>query len=137
MVLRLNARPVHTAMPILATFLLLAGLSISLGNWMDRKTRLRLDETGVSFQNGLRNVHLGWDEIEQVSIFHARWGKKVQVFGNKAFFEFRTLGEVKYQGELKARLGFEKGEDILRQIIISADLQPGEQRGEGYYYARK
>lgn len=140
--LRVNARPVHTAVPILTIFLLLSGLSISLGSWMDRKTRIRLDETGIGFQNGLRNIRLGWEDINQVRTFPARWGKKVQVFGEQAFFEFRTLAEVKYQGELKARLGFEKGEDILHQIIISAGLQPNEHRGkiadgEGYYYVRK
>lgn len=134
--LRLSARPVHASVPILAIVLLFSGFSISLGNWMERHTRLVLAETGVEFQNGLRNVRLEWEKINQVRVFPARWGKKVQIFGENAFFEFRTLGEVKYLGELKARLGFERGEDILRQIIIRASLQPGEHQGEGYYYIR-
>ena len=129
-------QPVHAAVPVLAILLLCSGLSISLGNWMERHTHLALDESGIGFQNGLRNVWLGWAEINQVRVFPARWGKKVQVFGEQAFFEFRTLGEVKYLGELKARLGFEKGEQILRQIIISAGLKPVEFQGEAYYYVR-
>ncbi len=137
LIVRLNSQPVHPAVPILAILLLFAGLSISLGNWMDRRTRIQLDDSGIAFQNGLRNVRLAWQDIIQVRLFPARWGKKVQVFGEKAFFEFLTLSEVKYQGESKARFGFEKGEDILRQIIISADLQPSEHPEEGYYYVRK
>lgn len=137
LILLMKDQPVHPALPFLEVFLLLSGLSISLGNWMDRRTLIKLDEAGVGFQNGLRDVRLGWDEVVQVRVFPARWGKKVQVMGDKAFFEFRTLGEVKLQGEQKARLGFERGEDILRQIIISSSLQPDEGQGEGYYYVRK
>ncbi|UCH59096.1 MAG: PH domain-containing protein [Anaerolineales bacterium] len=137
LILRLNNQPVPTAVPILAILLLLAGLSISLGNWMDRRTHLQLDESGIAFQNGFRNVRLTWDDITQVRVFPARWGEKVQVFGENAFFEFRTLGEVKYQGESKALFGFEKGEEIYHQIIISADLQPSEHPNQGYFYVRR
>jgi len=137
LILRFNAQPVPSAVPFLAILLFLSGLGISLGNWMDRRTSIQLIETGIAFQNGLRNVRLAWGEIKQVRLYPARWGKKVQVFGEKSFFEFRTLGEVKYQGELKARFGFEKGEEILRQIIIRAGLESSEQPQEGYYYVRK
>jgi len=37
--------------PILAVPLLIAALSISLGNWMDRHTLLHLDPEGVRFSN--------------------------------------------------------------------------------------
>ena len=135
-ILRLNERPVFVAVPILAITLMLAALGISLGNWMDRRTVIRLGEGGVEFDNGLRHVRFAWPEVHQVRVFHSRWGKKVHVFGERVYFSFRTLGEVHLQGELKGRMGFEKGEEILRQIVLSSRLQIMEREGEETYYVR-
>ena len=55
----------------------------------------------------------------------------------KAYFEFRTLGEVKVAGELKGRMGFGEGEEILNEIILNSDLQRIDKSGNGYYYARE
>ena len=98
---------------------------------------IRLYDDRVEFHNGLRHVQLKWDEVERVRVFPVRWGKKVQVFGKSSFFEYRTLGEVRVQGELKGRLGFDQGEEILRQIILNAGLQIAENQAEEYYYVRK
>jgi hypothetical protein len=125
------------AVPILEAFLLFSALSISLGNWMDRRTLIRLDGDGIAFQNGLRNVRLGWGEIRQVRALPTRWGKKVEVIGDRAHFQFRTSGEVKIQGEIKGRVGFAQGDEILRQLILSSGLKIVDHPGEGYYYARK
>jgi hypothetical protein len=125
---------VPLAVPILEAFLLFSALSISLGNWMDRRTFIRLDGVGIAFQNGLRNVHLGWREIRQVRVLPTRWGKKVEVVGDRAHFQFRTSGEVKVQGETKGRVGFAQGDEILRQLILSSALKIVDHPGEGYYY---
>jgi hypothetical protein len=122
---------------LLEVFLLFAGLSISFGNWMDRQTVLRMDENGVWYKNGLRNVKMDWINIRQVRVQPTRWGNKVQVIGDKAYFEFRTLGEVKIVGELKGRMGFNRGEEILNEIILNSDLQRIDKSGNGYYYARE
>lgn len=135
-ILRLNERPVFVAVPFLAVTLILAALSISLSNWMDRQTVIRLGEGGLEYDNGLRHVQLTWPEIHQVRVFPSRWGKKIQVFGERVYFSFRTLGEVHLQGELKGRMGFEKGEEILRQIVFSGGLQIMEREGEESYYVR-
>jgi hypothetical protein len=140
--LEVTGRVVFLAMPILLLFLLFSAASISLGNWMDRRSVLRLDRTGLSFQNGLRNVHLRWEEIQEVRAWPAQWGKKVEVIGAKtngvkAHFSFRTLGEVRVQGELKGRMGFEKGEEMLREIIQNSGLETVEHPGEGYFYTRR
>lgn len=137
LVLRLSGQAVPGVVLFLGVFLLLAALSISLGNWMDRHTLIRLDEKGIEFANGLRHVHLPWGEIRQVRVLPSRWGNKVQVFGPRSYFYFRTLGEVKVQGEVKGRMGFEKGEEILRQIILNSHLHLVERQGEGDYYARQ
>jgi hypothetical protein len=136
LVVGLKGQPVILAVPILTVLLVLSGLSISLGNWMDRHTLISIREDGITFKNGLRNGVLKWQEIRQVRVLPVHWGKKVQVFGEKVYFEFRTLGEVKVQGELKGRMGFAKGDEILRQIVLSGNLHIVDQVGEGYYYAR-
>jgi hypothetical protein len=134
-----NGQGVHPAIPLLAIPLLLAALSISLGNWMDRVTRLRMSREGIAFQNGLRNVQLGWDEIRQVQVMPANWGKRVEVLGEKAHFRFYTLGEVKMAGQVKGRTGFSAGEQILMRILERGNLrqrtQTGANRQEpGYLY---
>jgi len=127
--------------PILAIPLLIAALSISLGNWIDRHTVLRLDPEGVRFSNGLRKVLLKWDQIQQVRVLPAAWGKKVQVFGEQVYFGFFTLGEVKAQGRVLGRTGIAAGEFALQRILESAHLHEvrplsPDQGQEGYYYVR-
>ncbi|HEX7973262.1 MAG TPA: hypothetical protein VF498_02555 [Anaerolineales bacterium] len=137
LIVRLRGLPVIAAVPLLAVVLLLAALSISLGNWMDRQTVLRLEPDGIEYQNGLRHARLDWNDIRQVQVFPSNWGKKVQVVGGNAHFEFRTLGEVKVQGETKGRMGFTEGEWILSKILDAAHLRRIEHPGPGYYYARE
>jgi hypothetical protein len=137
LVLHLTDTPVFGGLTFLTVLLALSGMAISLGNWMDRRTILRLEPDGVWFDNGLRQVMLYWSEIRQVQVYPSAWGKKVHVIGNKAHFDFRTLGEVIYQGQVKGRLGFEKGELILGHILENARLKqvPGPENSA--YYARQ
>jgi hypothetical protein len=137
LVLHLTETPVVGGLRFLAVLLALSGMGISLGNWMDRRTILRLEPDGVWFDNGLRQVLLHWSEIRQIQVYPSTWGKKVHVIGNKAHFEFRTLGEVTLQGEVKGRMGFEKGEEILSHILENTRLKkvPGPENGS--YYARE
>ena len=46
------------------------------------------------------------------------------------------LGEVKYRGEIKGRVGFVEGESILQEILESSGLQENDQNENGRYYAR-
>jgi len=124
-------------MPFLAIFFLFAALSISLGNWIDRRTLMRIEPSGVSFRNGLRNVHLEWPEINRIEVLNSSLGSKVRVYGEKAHFNFRTLGEFKVGGETKGRMGFAEGETILRIILKNSELIEVEHAGNSYYYARQ
>ena len=137
LILFLLAPRVTILAPLLTIAFILAACSISLGNWIDRHTLISVNDRGISFRNGLRNIVLEWDKICEVRILPAIWGKKIQVFGVKTYFDFRTLGEVKYKGEVKGRTGIVKGEELLRTIIIKSGLQIVDRLGEGYYYARK
>lgn len=117
-------------------FLLFSGLSISLGNWLDRNTVIRLDADGIRFENGLRRVRLSWREVQKVAVLPARWGKAVQVIGEKSHFEFKTLGEVQFQGEVRGRTGFLEGQAILDVILRKTGLELVEESNNAYYYAR-
>jgi hypothetical protein len=121
---------------IFVGFLCFAALSISLGNWMDRKTEIQIDETGVGFQNGLRNVHMDWLAVTTVTTSPSRWGEKVQVVGNKSHFEFNTLGEVTFQQQVQGRVGFPRGNQIKDEILQKSGLTSVAKKGESYYYSR-
>lgn len=136
MVLVFTGQSVNWAILLLEVFLIFAGTSISLSNWMDRRSLIRLSQDEVFFKNGLRNVDMKYQDINEVRVLPTRWGSKVRVIGNDAYFEFRTLGEVKIGGELKGRMGFEEGDDILNTIVESSGLERIDKPGEGYYYAR-
>ena len=116
--------------------LLFSALSISLGNWMDRKTVIRLDQAGVVFENGLRHVHLAWDAVREVRTSPARWGTSVQVIGSQAHFAFTTLGEMRFQGQVRGRTGFVAGKEIMDEIIRSAGLTRTSNDGQFLIYTR-
>lgn len=129
--------PVSPAVPILEAFLLLSALFISLGNWVDRHTQIKISESGVLFRNGLREVELSWPEIIQVRVLPGGWGKKVEVVGDRLHFQFRTLGEVKMQGDVKGRMGFSDGDEILSTILSKSGLEATKQAGGGVTYGRQ
>ena len=118
-------------------FLLFSGVSISLGNWLDRSTVIRYDESGISFEHRLRHVRLGWHEIQTVAVLPTRWGKSVQVIGEKSHFSFKTLGTVEFQGEVRGRTGFAEGQAILDAILRKSDFVLVEESNNAYYYARR
>ncbi|NCP88182.1 MAG: hypothetical protein CO094_08305 [Anaerolineae bacterium CG_4_9_14_3_um_filter_57_17] len=118
-------------------FLYFSAASISLGNWVDRHTRLTLSAQGILFENGLRKVSLAWEALPQVRVLPARWGKTVQLMAASGHCEFSTLGEVQFRGELRGRTGFSQGEAILREILASAGLTRRELQGEIVVYSRE
>lgn len=137
LVLRWFGWDISLGMPLFAIVLMFAALSISLSNWVDRQTVMRLNAKWIEFHSSLRHVRLLWPDIRQVRVSPSRWGDKIQVIGERAHFSFRTLGEVWFHDELKGRLGFEKGDEILHEIIVSSGLKKIPERdGEGAYYVR-
>ena len=110
--------------------------SISLGNWVDRQTFLRLEPGGLTFENGLRKVHFTWAEIREVRTVPVRWGISVQVLGERAHFAFATLGEVHFQGEIRGQTGFAEGQFLQDEIIRQAGLIKLTQSGALCVYSR-
>ena len=117
-------------------FLAFSALSISFGNWMDRKTHIALEADGISFENGLRRVRLSWHEVQKVAVLPARWGKAVQVVGETSHFNFKTLGEVEFQGKVRGQTGFPDGQAILDIVLRETGLVLIEESNNAYYYAR-
>lgn len=103
---------------------------------MDRKTFIFLNNNGLKFQDGLRNIELDWDEIGKVEIFPSQWGKKVAVCGKSRRFNFRTLGVVELRGEIKGRIGFVEGDSILKTILERSQLSSVHKLANSYYYTR-
>lgn len=136
-ILSLLNRPIVSFVPVMSFMFLLIAASISLGNWVDRQTVLTIKENGVAFKNGLRNVHLAWEQISEIQVLGSSWGRKVRVIGETGHFDFRTLGELKVSGEVKGRMGFLEGEQILKQLLKKTLLQEVEHTGNSYYYARR
>jgi hypothetical protein len=121
---------------VFVLFLFLAAVSISLGNWMDGRTIIKLSDDSVSFQNGIRNVALPWHSVTSVTTGPARWGEKIQVMGERSHFEFNTLGEVVFQQEVQGKVGFPDGKEIKEEIIQKCGLTSVVKKGDSYYYSR-
>ena len=132
--LRIGSVPVATQ--VFLGFLLLVGGSTLLTDWVDKKTVLRVDGGRVSFNNGVREVNFGWDEIEKINILPLKWGKSVQVIGASTQFQFRTLAEVQYQGKFRGRLGFAEGEAVLQHLLKETGLPLLKEEKGRYYYSR-
>ena len=120
----------------LVAILLFSAVSISLGNWMDRNTAIEVSDAGIQFRNGLRAVSFGWDEVQRVKVAPARWGRSVQVIGQRAFFSYNTLGEMKFKDEVKGRTGFEQGDEILAEVLRRAALTGSSKSGNITIYTR-
>ncbi len=135
--LAFSGQRVVIMIPVLFFLLVFSAFIISLGNWMDRQTVIRMTGAEVEYGNGLRQVRLHWADIREVRVQPGKWGEKVQVYGEDSYFAFHTLGEVRLRENVKGRMGFEQGEEILRQLVLRSGLQSIEGQGEGYYYARQ
>jgi len=121
---------------LLVTFFAISAASISLGNWMDRQTFVRLEPEGVVFENGLRKVRLTWEAIQEVHTSPGRWGTSVRVIGGQAHFAFTTLGEMEFRDRVRLRTGFAEGKFILDEIIRSAGLTKMLSEGQFNLYSR-
>lgn len=135
--LQANEARFTTTAVFLLVFLVFAAVGTTLSNWMERRTVLFLDENGVSYKNGLRDVHFNWLEIRNIRVLPSQAGsKRIQVIGENTHFEFRTLAELKLSGVVKGQSGFADGEKILDEILRRSRLTKHESSAPYTYYAR-
>ena len=116
-------------------FLVLSALSISLGNWMDRRSVIRLDADGITFENGVRSVRLAYPEVQGVAVIPTRLGKRVQVQGAQSHFTFKTMSETALGGQT-LRTGFADGQEILDAVLKECGFQLKAEKDGASYYAR-
>lgn len=136
-ILQANQAPYTTAAVFLVVFLVFAAVGTSLSNWIERRSVLRIGENGVGFENGLRSVSFDWTDIQSIRVLPSQAGsKRVQVIGERAHFEFRTLAELKLSGVVKGQSGFAEGEDILDAILEKTQLPKQDSSAPYTYYAR-
>ena len=129
----MNWGPLSWLFWLFAGFMLLSAMSISLGNWVDRRSVIRVDSNGIAFQNGLRSVRLAWPEVQGAAVTESRLGKRVQVLGAKSHFTFRMMGEAVFNGQLQ-RTGFAAGQEILETILLESGVKfKAEKDGMSYY----
>ncbi len=117
-------------------FLLMLAVSllISFSNWMERRTRLILDEEGITFRNGLRKVTFRWPDIRRIRVLPASLGdgKSVMVMGEKTYFRFDTLGQARGRNR-EVWLGFPEGEQILSTLVARCGFSHHQDGKEEYY----
>ena len=117
-------------------FFIFAALSISLGNWMDRQTEIKVDAQGITYKNGLRHSYMDWEQVDKVSVSAGQLGGKVHVVGADSHFHFRLMEEIKYQGQTRGRVGFPEGDQVLQTILERSGLQEIETETATREYGR-
>jgi hypothetical protein len=115
-------------------FVVAAGFS--LGNWMDRRTVLKLADEGLEFSNGLRHVKVGWRDVSSLEVKRSPMGDAVRVTGPRSRFSFTVSGGMRFGGKRRSRFGFSNGEEIIKEIVKRSGLSLTGQNASGYYYAR-
>jgi hypothetical protein len=116
-------------------FAIFAAASISLGNWMDRRSVIRMEADGIAFENGVRSVRLSWPEVQNVAVVPTRLGKRVQVQSATSHFTFKTMSESTLAGQ-QLRTGFADGQEILDVVLKECGLQVKAEKDGMVYYAR-
>lgn len=120
---------------VFAALLLFSAASISLGNWMDRRSVIRMGVDGIAFESGVRSVRLGWPEVQNVAVIPTRLGKRVQVQGAQSHFTFKTMSESTLGGQV-IRTGFADGQEILETVLEESGLRVKTEKDGMAYYAR-
>jgi len=124
---------------ILLVFLVLSSTTMSIGNWIDRKTYLRIGEQSVIYFNGAREVSLPWKDISRVEIIPGKFGDKIIVSSTEKRFRFQALGKIKMSEKVSGQVGFEQGTQILETILEKSGLATAERKpADSYeYYSRE
>lgn len=124
---------------LLMIFFLFSAIAMSIGNWMNRNTKLKLTQQGVVFENALQTVDMGYKNISRVEVHSRRVNDKIIVVGdNERSFGFDLYNEIFLNNKSGGAVGFRDGELILETILYYAELDKSRKKqAEGYYYFDK
>ncbi len=106
----------------LTLFLVLVAVIISFGVWMDRNTRLEVNEDGLHYRSPVRDVELSWAQVKQLEATPAGEGWRIRVYGDEAYFSYRTASMLRFGSFSEMPLGFSEGERVAAVIRSRAAL---------------
>lgn len=122
---------------ILATFFLLSAVTISLGNWQNRNSVLKLSKDKIWYFNGVKELSFTWDEIQRVEVFRGRFNDKINLVSESGSISFDIIGLEQFNQDKTPYYGFREGAEILNFILKQTNLNEQKQDGSGYYYYQK
>lgn len=119
---------------ILAVFFIFSALTISIGNWVNRKTELSFNKDEICFYNGIRKTCFQWEDITRMEIYPGRFNDKISLLKEAERLNFDVIGSNETIPPSSPRYGFEEGEKILDIILDRTNLVNQRYEGQGYYY---
>jgi hypothetical protein len=123
---------------VLATFFTFSAIVMSLGNWVSRKTELRMYDEFLWLDNGIRVTTIRWEDIDCLEVFPGRFNDKIIVNSDSSNrLSFDVIKANVESGEAINIAGFKERDIILEMIIKSSGLNEKRKDGQqGYYYSK-
>jgi hypothetical protein len=124
------------ALLILFGLLLLAGIMISFGGWMERNTRIEADPQEIRYRNPLRVRKIRWPEIRRVSAYPRGSGWRVHVESQREAFTFQSRTVIGTGLGKPLETGVEGGVALVSAIAGMAHLDVVIRDGDGWACTR-
>jgi hypothetical protein len=115
----------------LALLVALAAL-VSIGNWLEARTSIRIDGDGIEERTPLRSVRLAWGEVAELWAWPASLGWRILVRGAGGQILFRTGERMSSPRGAELRLGFPEGERMAAHVRSASRLSLPERQDAGW-----
>ena len=122
---------------VFSILFLLAALASSFSNWLERKTKITVSESGLVYQTPLRRLEMIWGEIDSLRLTRRGAGWYVMIVGDQGVFAFQTPTSIKGSFGREAKTGIESGEQLAAMIARKADLLEPELEGDVWVCQRE
>ncbi len=122
---------------IFTILFLIAALSSSFSNWLDRNTIITISGSDLVHQTPIRRVEMTWREIDSLRLTRRGAGWYVMVVGDQRVFTFQTPTTMKGPIGREAKTGIESGEKLAAMITRQADLVKLELEGDVWMCRRE
>lgn len=122
---------------LLAIFFLLSAIIISLGNWTNRKTVLRIREVGIDLDNGIKMITFKWQDIIRIEVFTGRFNDKISLITESGRMNFDIAVSDDNKSATSQRFGFQEGDEILKILLDRSKVSQQKVDAEGYVYYSK
>lgn len=122
--------------PAIFFMLLMVASIISFGNWVDRRTSIRISSEMVFYRSPIRKVELGLNAIESLWAVPAGRGWRILVRGEGQLFHFRTGIHLESRSGAEMHTGIEGGERLAGIIRHGAGLSALEHE-DGVWVCRR